>query len=156
MAGQGFPRRLQLLCFLALRVLRHHYFSFLTAGVLAAIAVVAMRSTSFEQRALTAGETTAREAIDWAPVEKKSFATRGRSLIYYIVDSQEQASAIHRAIRSDMVMSEQNGGRYDFGLVYFVQAGTPMEEGNVARLLNTVVEGATGSGSVVTIIDVRQ
>jgi hypothetical protein len=63
---------------------------------------------------------------------------------------------MERAMRADMVYSEMSGGRIDFGLVYYLQASTPMEEGNVNRLLHTVVESAASTGTVVTIIDLRR
>jgi hypothetical protein len=157
MAGEGFARRwsLRLLGLRALSILRHHYFTFLTAGVLGAIGFVAATSASFHGEPDPA-PSAPRAEIQWAPVEKRTFSTRGRSVIYYLVDSEQQASEIYYAMRGDMVNSELSGGRIDFGLVHFLQAGTPMEESNVNRLLHTVVESAASTGTVVTIIDLRQ
>lgn len=158
MAGEGFARRwsLRLLCLRALSILRHHYFSFVTAGVLGSIGFVAVTSTSFEDKSEPGPPAARQDDVQWGAVEKRSFATRGRSVIYYLVDSDEQASDIQRALKGDMIYSEMNGGRVDFGLVHYVQAGTPMEEANVNRLLYTVVESAASTGTVVTIIDLRR
>jgi len=158
MAGEGFARRwsLRLLCLRALSILRHHYFTFVTAGVLGAIGFVAATSASFESEQAGAPATARRADVQWAPVEKRTFTTRGRSVIYYLVDSEHQASEIYYAMRGDMVNSELSGGRVDFGLVHFLQAGTPMEESNVNRLLHTVVDSAGSTGTVVTIIDLRR
>jgi hypothetical protein len=157
MAGEGFARRwsLRFLCLRALTILRHHYFTFLTAGVLGAVGVVAATSASFDDKSEPA-PAARRTEVQWAPVEKRTFTTRGRSVIYYLVDSEQQASDLYYAMRGDMVNSELSGGRVDFGLVHFLQAGTPMEEANVNRLLHTVVESAGSTGTVVTIIDLRQ
>ena len=155
MAGEGFARRrsLRFLCLRALLVFRHHYFSFMTAGVLAGVGFVAATSASFEEKVPPAAQRDS--SSRWASPDRRAFATRGRSVIYYLVDSDEQASNIQRALKGDMIYSEMNGGRVDFGLVYYVQAGTPMEEANVNRLLHTVVESAASTGTVVTIIDLR-
>lgn len=155
MAGEGFARRrsLRLLCLRALLVLRHHYFSFMTVGVLAGVGFVAATSASFEEKTSPAVE---HDDSRWASPDRRAFATRGRSVIYYLVDSDEQASNLQHALKGDMIYSEMNGGRVDFGLVYYVQAGTPMEEANVNRLLHTVVESAATTGTVVTIIDLRR
>ena len=154
MAGEGFARRwsLRVLCIRALSILRHHYFSFVTAGVLGGVGFVAATSATFEERA----PPTADDGSRWESAEKRSFATRGRFVIYYLVDSDELAGDIQRAMRGDMVNSEMNGGRVDFGLVYYLQAGSPMEEANVNRLLHTVVESAASTGTIVTIIDLRR
>jgi hypothetical protein len=138
------------------RVFRHHYFSFLTAGVLGGIAFVATTSTSFEDKAALEPEATHEDSARWAAPRKQSFTTQGRSVIYYLVESEEQALAIHRAMRSDMVASELSGGRYDFGLVYYLEARTAAQEANVARLLHTVVDSSSIGGFVVTIIDLRE
>ncbi len=142
-------------CLGAARVLRHHYFSFLTAGILAGIAIAAATSTSFEEKADPDSGADYEDEARWAVPQKQSFSTRGRALIYYLVESEEQASAIHQAMRGDMVASELNGGRYDFGLVYYLVARTAVQEANVARLLNTIVESTAVGGVVVTVIDLR-
>ena len=72
-------------------------------------------------------------------------------MIYYIVESNEQASTMERALRSDVIYSEMNGARHDFGRVIYLNPRTPMEEANVAALLNDVwpphLTGATSSRS---------
>ena len=158
MAGEGFARRrsLRLLCLRALLILRHHYFSFLTAGVLGAVGLIAVTSASFEQKSPPVTPVAQRDDSRWVSTEKLAFSTRGRYVIYYLVDSDEQARDMQRAMRGDMVYSEMNGGRIDFGLVYYLQAASPMEEGNVNRLLHTVVESAASTGTIVTIIDLRR
>jgi hypothetical protein len=142
------------ICTRALIVVRHHYFSLLTAGVLGGVALVAITSPSFEDPTPSA-ENAQEDEARWAPTGKRTFATQGRSLVYYIVDSDEQAVSLDRALRSDMVSSEMAGGRHDFGVVYYLQPRTPREEADVARLLNLVVESAPNAGFIVKIIDLR-
>jgi hypothetical protein len=76
-------------------------------------------------------------------------------MIYYIVESNEQANAMERALRSDVTYSEMNGARQDFGRVIYLNPRTPMEEANVAALLNDVVASSPHGGYIVTIIDLR-
>jgi len=146
-------QRLRSLLAAALRVLGHHYFTFITAGVLGGIAFVAMTSSSFSDREPDSSSSSRMESI-W-PKPAPGFTPRGRAMIYYIVESNEQASTMERALRSDVTYSEMNGTRHDFGRVIYLNPRTPMEEANVAALLNDVVASAPHGGYVVTIIDLR-
>ena len=139
-----------------LRVLRHHYFTFVTAGVLSGIVVVIATSSSFNDREQASGTETGAAQSLWPTPTQGPFATRGRSLIYYIVESNEQAITMERAMRSDVTYSEMNGSRQDFGRVIYLNPRTPMDEANVALLLNDAVALAPHGGYVVTIIDLRE
>ena len=101
-------QRLRSLLAAALRVLRHHYFTFITAGVLGGIVFVAMTSSSFSDREPDSSSSSRTESI-W-PKPAPGFTPRGRAMIYYIVESNEQASTMERALRSDVTYSEMNGG----------------------------------------------
>ena len=140
----------------ALHILRHHYFTFVTAGILSGIVVVTATSSSFNDRAQAPGTETGAAQSLWPTPTQGPFATRGRSLIYYIVESNEQAATMERAMRSDVTYSEMNGTRQDFGRVIYLNPRTPMEEANVALLLNDAVALAPHGGYIVTIIDLRE
>ena len=145
-------QRLRITLVAALCVLRHHYFTFVTAAVLGGIVVITATSSSFSDREqASSGAST--ESI-W-PKPAPGFTLRGRAMIYYIVESNEQATAMERALRSDVIYAEMNGARHDFGRVIYLNPRTPMEEANVAALLNDAVASSPHGGYVVTIIDLR-
>ena len=155
MAEEGFARRrsLRVFCLGALSIARHHYFSFVTAGVLAVIGFVAATSSSYEEK--RPQEAAGNDESRWAPADRRSLG-RGHNLIYYVVESEEQAATIDRGRRGDITYAGLTGGSQDFGLVSYLEARTLSEEAEMGRLLHTIVEEATHDGFTVTIIDLRK
>jgi hypothetical protein len=155
MAGMGIARGLQAFALRALLLVRHHYFSLLTAAVLGAVALIATTSPGTEETTPASSRDEASlSAARWG-LDKSTYSARGRSLIYYLVESEDQALAIQYAMHGDMAASDVSSGRDNFGLVYYLMAETILQEADVSRLLNTIVEMAPQSGFFVAIIDLR-
>jgi hypothetical protein len=152
MTADRLRRRLRLLPGRSLRLLRAHYFSFVSAAVIGGIFVFAMTSSSFggsegtaSPRATTVSQSTFRP----------SFRTRPASVVYYIVASTEQRDAILNAAQSDQIYRAATAARTGPDEIDFFISNNAEQDVIVAGLVANALDIARQNGIGLRIIDAR-
>jgi hypothetical protein len=148
-------RRLRLYALRTVSLVRHHYFSLVSAIILAGAGVLAVTGGDFGDGTSQAGPAVQSTREPLQTVVAGSRQTQARRLIYYIVDSEEQQAEMQAAMRGDMATLRNTVG-YDYGQVVYLLLDTPAEESFWARFLNELVESAPREGYELRIIDLRQ
>jgi hypothetical protein len=147
-------RRWRLYALRTRSLVRHHYFSLISAVVLGGAGVLAVTGGDFGDGsslagpAIQASDQTASSVI-------QARKTQARRMIYYIVDSREQLVEMQAAMRGDMATLRSTAD-YDYGQVVYLLLDSPSEESFWARFLTGLVESAPRDGYELRIIDLRQ
>jgi hypothetical protein len=153
MTADRVRRRLRVLRGRGLHLLRSHYFSFISGGVIGGIFVFAMTSSSFSGSDHEGIPPSAASAARSGSVA--NFRTRPASIVYYIVDSIAQRDAIVNAIQSDQTYRAPTIARNGPDEFDFFIASNADEDAIVAGLVSNALDVARQNGIGLRIIDVR-
>ena len=133
-------------------VLSRHYFSLVSAGVLAAIVVLVLTSDSFE----TGGGPGERSAVTRAE-PGSGFADKPRVrrpvVLFYLVNNVAQRDELAAAVDSDRFAVVADSSRADY-IIYLI-AGTKEEEVMTIERLNFEELLARQGGVEMRVIDAR-
>lgn len=134
----------------AWRVLRQHYFSFVSAIVIAVLFGLVMTSESFvgdDQRPRSASPAAqaAQERRDIPPPRRRL------SALYFVLDSEEQRLAVSEAVAAD----ESHRGEQIYDYIVYLIAGTPEQESRTIARLDFDGLFAQQNGIDMRVIDIR-
>ena len=133
-------------------VLSRHYFSLVSAGVLAAIVVLVLSSDSFE----TGGGPGERSAVTRAE-PGSGFADKPRVrrpvVLFYLVNDPAQRDELAAAVHADRSAIVSDSSRPDY-IIYLI-AGTKEEEVMTIERLNFEELLARQGGVEMRVIDAR-
>ena len=160
-------RRALLLTLRGIRLLRRHYLTLVSAAVIGALAVVAMRSDAFQSSNRTVPELPAfaqnppdgkdiglqvSQSIVWSPPQAELGL---RSVVYFVYETEQQREILERGLR-DLSRARYKldvGGPEDTNV--FVRAATPEEAAAVEAELMRAEELATLQGYSFQVVDLR-
>jgi hypothetical protein len=148
-------RRWRLYALRTRSLVRHHYFSLISAVVLGGAGVLAVTGGDFGDGSSLAGPAIQASDQTASSVIQAPRKTQARRMIYYIVDSREQLVEMQAAMRGDMATLRSTAD-YDYGQVVYLLLDSPSEESFWARFLTGLVESAPRDGYELRIIDLRQ
>jgi hypothetical protein len=148
-------RRWRLYALRTRSLVRHHYFSLISAVILGGAAFLAVAGDGFVDGSSRVKAVSEKAAQSSPTVSTDSAPRQPRRLIYYIVNSREQQEELQSAVRGDMTNLRNING-YDFGQVVYLLLDSPSEESFWARFLTSLVESAPRDGYELRIIDLRQ
>jgi hypothetical protein len=164
MSSRRRRRRLRVLLLRGLRLTRRHYLSLVSAVIVAVVFGVALTNASFE---LDAGVAAQPEAV--APSAPLPAATASPvptpapteepapKVVYYIVESVEQAWALAGARRADAVYFAAQGlPPFPPTSAYYVMYESREEELEGQRLLHELAYMAPNYGIDFYVVDLRQ
>ena len=149
-----------------LRLLRHHYLTLFSTGIIATLAVVALRSDAFQSsgrpvelpailRNPPPGEDIGMQftqSILWSP---PSAELGLRSVVYYLYETEEQRLIMELGLRdlSRARFKLDEGGPEDTNV--FVRIATPDEEAAASEELERAEELARLQGFTFEVVDLR-
>ncbi len=145
-------RRVRVLTGRGLRLLRTHFFSLVSASIIGGIFVYAMTSPNFSVDKAPAAHSAA--AVDTSTPMPVIFA-RPASIVYYIVDSEEQRDAIIAAMAGDQAFRAAATSRGSPDEVDFFISRNAEDDANLAGMFENVLETARQNGIGLRIIDIR-
>ncbi|HEX5370786.1 MAG TPA: hypothetical protein VFY10_15365 [Dehalococcoidia bacterium] len=155
MTSSRLRRRVRALTGRGLRLLRTHFFSFISAGVIGGIFVYAMTSSSFSAGNVSPAPPV---AIRVRPTVARAAAvpfTRPAIIVYYIVRSKEQRDEILAAMQGDQLFRAVAGNFSGPDEVDFFIASTPEEDLQVAGLVSNALDVARQNSVGLRVIDIR-
>ena len=154
MSSPRLRRRVRVLTGRGLRLLRTHFFSFVSAGIIGGVFVYAMTSSSFSVDKAPAVHSAA-VAAPVLPTAIPSIYARPANIVYYIVKSDEQRQAILAAMRSDQAYRTRTNAYGNPDEVGFFISNTAEEDVALAGLVENMLETARQNGIGLRIIDIR-
>jgi hypothetical protein len=162
MIGRRTRRRARALCLRSLRIVRHHYFSLLSAGVLGVTLVAALTSGSFELQddaSSAAAEPTPslQPTANLGPVPSGATpVTAAHTVVYYFVDSQEQLNSLYGALHRDLVDEALVDYKplHEVTRVFMLVEDHPDEE-EALELIREQSRHPPNNGTVIQFVDLR-
>ncbi len=130
-------------------VVSRQYLSLISAGILAALAVLVMTSDSFKSHDTVPHASVAPdgEASLWGPRAPRP------SVLFYVVNDEAQRGEISAAVESDHYAFASGAEPSDY--VIYLIAGTKQEEAQTIARLNFEETAARQSGVDMRVIDLR-
>ena len=154
MSSPRLRRRVRVFTGRGLRLLRTHFFSFVSAGIIGGVFLYAMTSSSFSVDNPPAVHSAAVVATAF-PTAVPSIYARPASIVYYIVRSDVQRQAILAAMRSDQAYRARANAYGNPDEVGFFISDTAEEDVALAGLVDNMLETARQNGIGLRIIDIR-
>ena len=146
-------RRVRVLTGRGRRLLRLHFFSFVSSGIIGGAFVYAMTSSNFSVDRAPAAHSAASAAPGATPMP--IIFARPASIVYYIVDSKEQRDAIISAMAGDQIYRATANPRGSPDEVGFFISRNAEDDADLAGLVENMLETARQNGIGLRIIDIR-
>ncbi len=155
MSSPRLRRRVRVLTGRGLRLLRTHFFSFVSAGIIGGLFVYAMTSSNFSVDKAPAAQSAQSTARVRATSTTPLIYARPASIVYYIVDSKEQRDAIISAMAGDQIYRATANPRGIPDEVGFFISRNAEDDAALAGLVESMLETARQNGIGLRIIDIR-
>ena len=133
----------------ALLILRTHYFTLTSAAIIAVLFALVMTSDSFVSRK----DSLNHARPPAAPGEPAAFKPPRRSVLFYVVEDQQQLDSLSDAFAGDQ--AARADGPFAVDLVVFLLAGTQEQESAAIARLNFEALLIQGSNVDMKVVDVR-
>jgi hypothetical protein len=145
-----------------LHAAQHHYFSLLSAGILATVLALAMTSASFEVEGGDQGEPPAAQATgrpSATPGVIRAAATPvpgPRDVVYYFVGSQTQRDEMAMALHADIAGSGMRGSSALSATArVFIVVEDYRDEAEALEFLRQLVGIPPANGTTIRVVDLR-
>jgi hypothetical protein len=140
------------------RIVRRHYGSMITVGVLGVALAVALTSSSFGGAASPDGGEPVPPAskIQLSPGYRTAITAAPEPRVtYYLYEDERERELLTDILRRDFTNMTRMGLPNYIGEVHFLKVSTDLEEDYLSFLLSEVVALAKADGLTVNIVDLR-
>ena len=154
-------RRLRRTALLGLHAVQHHYFSLLSAGVLAMLLALALTSASFEVNGGRRSQSEAQAAFipvatATALIVAPTPSPQRREVVYYFIGSPAQRNEITMALQADIAgLTLQGITHVTATTSVFIVVEDYRDEAEALEFLRQLAAVPPSSGTTIRVVDLR-